>query len=1083
MCFESLSHYTACEQLFSKAASSFGGFLAGENVGVKGEGENMKKLLCACFVMALGLCIASRAWGQAQITSGTVQGDVLDEKGGSVAGATVEAKNLDTNFTQTETTNTDGHFAFLSLAPGRYTLTITKQGFATVLQQNVNLTVGQTINIPVTLKVSAVAQQIVVSEVPIVEVTKTESASTLDELSVATTPVLGRKFEDLLTLTPGVSIVQGPDGDEINVNGQRGIFNNVSLDGGDYNNGFFGEQMGGQRAAIDITLEAVKEFQITASGANAEFGRSAGGVINVVTKSGTNTVHGALFEYFRTEGLTAATSDGKPLQDLRRNQFGGSLGGPVVKDKLFFFGAGEGIRENLTRTNLSVPLGTACAISNPVFNSNITDAQIATSPDCQRQVLLNFMKSNFNEDDSLPVIHQVRNASIFGRVDYNLNAKNQIFGSYNFDWSKNPNQTFDVPTYGSTANGVEGPSKIQAISTNWVDTLSNNLLNEAHFTYARENRPRGAIDRSSVPDTAMGFSPTFRFGQPFFLEPTIDELFYRTDIRDNFSIIRGAHTWKFGGEWIHSRNDQIFRGFFTGRYIFSSVTGFLHYASPASLGNGFGPTAVECDDANFNPTAYVGPSQSCPAGTAPSGGPLFLYLQHGPTTSGETLDQSGKANFANEDTSVFVQDTWKIWRNFTLNYGLRWDAQKFPDPVVPPSKTSYGQYLSDPAFDSTGFLPNQYKEFQPRAGLAWDVRGNGRSALRASWGIFNARQNMLTQVGPITTNGVQQQEIVAVTGFNSAGGNPPTYPGTVPVTPATLPLVGAGVTVFSKSYANPRIYTTNVGYEQQLVGDYAAYVDFTMSKGVHLTRFINPNAGTGFTLPTTGQDTVNYVGVHAPFPNLGDITDTASSAKSLYRGVTFGMRKRFSHRFLFDANYTYSVDKDDDSNERDPFTFRYANLFNLAAEYSNSDRDERHKFNAYTVADLPGGVHGNVRMQAHSAQPITDNVNGDGSGAPCSFQNSRTRFVIPAGGGTPIDCGRNHLRKDNAFFTFDFGVDRPFSLGERMKLIPRIEMFNTFNNKNNVNPLSSPQLFDFNGFLRVGVGDPRQAQLAVRFEF
>src|SRR5207253_4549490 len=236
----------------------------------------------------------------------------------------------------------------------------------------------------------------------------------------------------------------------------------------------------------------------------------------------------------------------------------------------------------------------------------------------------------------------------------------------------------------------------------------------------------------------------------------------------------------------------------------------------------------------------------------------------------------GRANLANEDTAGFVQDTWKIWRNFTLNYGLRWDAQKFPDPVVPPSKTSYGQYLSDPAFDSTGFLPNQYKEFQPRAGLAWDVRGNGRSALRASWGIFNARQNMLTQVGPITTNGVQQQEIV--------GGNPPTYPGTVPVTPATLPLVGAGVTVFSKSYANPRIYTTNIGYEQQLVGDYAAYLDFTLSKGVHLTRFINPNVGPISVIPTTG-DTVSYTG-NAPFPNLGSITDTVSSAKSLYRGFT-----------------------------------------------------------------------------------------------------------------------------------------------------------------------------------------------------
>ncbi len=1019
----------------------------------------MKKLLCACFVLALGLCLASTAWGQAQITSGTVQGDVLDEKGGSVAGASVEAKNLDTNFTQTDTTNTDGHFAFLSLAPGRYTLTISKSGFATVLQQNVNLTVGQTINIPVTMKVSSVAQQIVVTDVPVVEVTKTESSSTLDELSVATTPVLGRKFEDLLTLTPGVSITQGPDGDEININGQRGIFNNISLDGGDYNNGFFGEQMGGQRAAIDITLEAVKEFQIIASGANAEFGRSAGGVINVVTKSGTNAIHGAAFEYFRTEGLTAATSDGKPLQDFRRNQFGGSLGGPITKDKLFFFAAGEGIRENLTRSNLSVPIGTPCAISNPVFNNNITDAQIVASGDCQRQVLLNFMQTNFNENDGLPVIHQVRNAAIFGRVDYNLNAKNQIFGSYNFDWSKNPNQTFDVPTYGSTANGVEGPSKIQAISTNWVDTVTNNTLNEAHFTYARENRPRGAISPSSVPDTAMGFGPSFRFGQPFFLEPTIDELFYRTDIRDDFSIINGKHTWKAGGEWVHSRNDQIFRGFFTGRYIFSSVTGFLHYASPATLGNGFGPTAVECDDASFNPAAYIGPSQTCPVGTSPSGGPLFLYLQHGPTTAGETLDQSGKANFANEDYSLFLQDTWKVWRNFTFNYGVRWDAQKFPDPVVPPSKTSYGQYLSDPNFDSTGFLPNQYKEFQPRVGFAWDLRGDGKSALRASWGIFNARQNMLTQVGPITTNGVQQQEIVALTGFNSAGGNPPNYPGTVPVTPATLPLVGAGVTVFSKSYANPRIYTTNVGYEQQLVGDYAAYLDFTMSKGVHLTRFINPNVGPTSVIPATG-DTVTYVG-NAPFPNLGTVTDTASSAKSLYRGFTVGMRKRMSHRFLFDGNYTYSVDRDDDSNERDPFTFRYVDLHNLAQEYGYSDRDERHKFNFYTVGNLPWGFDANARMQAHSAQPISPEpriVNG---------------VVLP----------RNSLRKDNAFFTFDFGVARPFSFGERMKLIPKIEMFNTFNNKNNINPFSSPALFDFNGFLREGVGDPRQAQLSVRFEF
>src|SRR5712672_1771852 len=862
----------------------------------------MKKLGCAFAVFVFLLACASSGFAQSHTTTGTVQGDVLDERGGSVAGATVEVRNLDTNFTQTEQTNSDGHFAFLSLAPGRYQLTISQPGFASVLQQNVNLTVGQVISIPVSMKISSVSQQIVVTSTPPVDVVTTSSTSTLAEQTIATTPVLGRKFEDLLTLTPGVSISQGPDGDEININGQRGIFNNISLDGGDYNNGFFGEQMGGQRAAIDITLEAVKEFQVVASGANPEFGRTAGGVVNVITKSGTNDFHGSAFEYFRTEALTAATSDGKPLENFRRNQFGASFGGPIIKNKLFFFAAGEGIRENLTRKNLSVALGPACSVATPVVGVN--DVTISTSPECQRVALLNFFKtapfpsSVKNTDEGVPVEHSIRNAAVFGRVDYNLNSKNQIFGSYNFDWSKNPNETFDVPTYGTSANGIEGPSKIQAVSTNWFSTLSNNMLNEAHFTYAREARPRLAINPSSVPDTAMGFATNFRFGQPFFLEPAVDELFFRTDIRDNFSVVKGKHTWKFGGEWIHSRNSQIFRGFFTGRYIFDSVAGFLHYATPG--GTGFGPTAAECADGTFTDISLVTgisatSNGNCPNGSAFTGGPLLLYLQHGPTTAGQTLDQSGKADFANEDYSLFFQDTWKLFRNLTLNYGLRWDAQKFPDPTIAPSATAYGSNLSDPNFPSTGKLPNQYKEFQPRIGFAWDIRGNGKSALRASWRIFNASQQTLTQVGPITTNGVQQQEIAAGTClFKISGvcqqssilGPAPTYPSIISA-PPSIPFQ-PGVTVFSKDYANPRIYTTNVGYEQQLVGDYAVYLDFTWSKGVHLTRFTNPNVaptgnpnfncGTnehlvppGVCLPITGDISSisnEYPGA-APFPDLG----------------------------------------------------------------------------------------------------------------------------------------------------------------------------------------------------------------------
>ncbi len=326
-------------------------------------------LLCSFAQWAKGVSIclfvpflfAATVAAQTQITTGAIQGTVQDANGAAVAGAEVEVKNADTNFSRTTTTDEEGRFVALQLPPGRYTVTVTKTGFATLVVEKADLTVGQAMNLPLSMKVSSLQETVTITATPTVDTVKTESSTTLNEITVNTTPILGRKFEDLLTLTPGVSVVQGPDGDEITFAGQRGVFNNVSLDGGDYNNGFFGEQLGGQRAAIDIPLEAVKEFQVVATGASAEFGRTAGGIINVITKSGTNQVHGSLFHFQRLEALTANTSDGKPLKDFRREQFGGTIGGPIQKDKAFFFFAFEGIREKLTRANLSEPIGTPCA--------------------------------------------------------------------------------------------------------------------------------------------------------------------------------------------------------------------------------------------------------------------------------------------------------------------------------------------------------------------------------------------------------------------------------------------------------------------------------------------------------------------------------------------------------------------------------------------------------------------------------------------------------------------------------------------------------------------------------------------------
>src|SRR5215510_4511275 len=761
-----------------------------------------------CSLLALVALLAAPiiARAQTQITTGVIQGTVLDESSAVVAGASVEVKNTDTNLTKTLTTDSDGRFVFLQLPSGRYTLTVSKQGYATLAQENLSLTVGQAINLNLSLKVSSVQERVTITAAPTVDTVKIESSTTLNETAISRTPVLGRKFEDLLTLTPGVSITQGPDGDEINFNGQRGIFNNVSLDGGDYNNGFFGEQAGGQRAAIDISMEAIKEFQVVATGASPEFGRSGGGTVNVITKSGTNKLSGSLFHFQRLEALTSNTSDGKPLKDFHREQFGGNLGGPIKKDRAFYFANFEQITGNLTRPNLSETLGPPCSVQTPTIQAN--QALIASSADCQRLALLNFFKTTRQQDEGLPIKKPINTSSLLGKLDYKLTEANELAFSYSFLRTNKENETFDVPTYGASANGTEGPGKIHSFNANFFTTFSASKLNEFHVTYLREDRPRSATQSNVPADTAMGGAPvdgkdtTFRFGNPFFLGPNVDELFQRFQIRDNFSIVAGNHTVKTGGDWTHSNNAQVFRGFFEGRYIFDSVPGFLRYASPAALGPGFGPRAAACADGTYVDVSQLvripGPRPTdpvvvkCGSATGPNftGGPLLLYLQ-GAALDGPAKDATGASDINNEEFALFIQDKWQVWQGFTFNYGLRWEAQTFPDPVVPPSKTAYGSFLSDPRFPSDGTLPNQFKMFQPRVGLAWDISHDGKSVFRASWGVFNARQNMLSQVGSITTNGVQQQTI----------SGRPVWPGIVTPPSTVTPCVANGSQIPSPSAA------------------------------------------------------------------------------------------------------------------------------------------------------------------------------------------------------------------------------------------------------------------------------------------
>jgi hypothetical protein len=284
-------------------------------------------------------------------------------------------------------------------------------------------------------------------------------------------------------------------------------------------------------------------------------------------------------------------------------------------------------------------------------------------------------------------------------------------------------------------------------------------------------------------------------------------------------------------------------------------------------------------------------------------------------------------------------------------------------------------------------------------------------------------------------------------------------PSAVPA--GTFPLF-TGVRVFDRNYRNPRIYTFNAGFEREIAPAVAAYVDVTVAKGIHLTRFLNYNAhGTAAAAaqPAT-RDATTYVGA-GPFGlQLGDVFVTTSRGHGLYRGATFGLRKRFSRKYQLEANYVLAKDEDDDSNERDPFTDRSFNFYDLTLDYGPADRDIRHKFNFFTYVELPRQILANIRVQGRTAQPIT------------------TSPRVLSGN----DRGRNWDRKDNKYFSLDWRLQRPFRLGS-CQVVPSIEMFNTLNNANNVNPLSTPGLFNFDGFLRAGVGDPRQVQIAAKVVF
>jgi hypothetical protein len=382
-------------------------------------------------------------------------------------------------------------------------------------------------------------------------------------------------------------------------------------------------------------------------------------------------------------------------------------------------------------------------------------------------------------------------------------------------------------------------------------------------------------------------------------------------------------------------------------------------------------------------------------------------------------------------------------------------------------------------FPGDGTIPSDFSMFQPRLGLTYDVTGDGRSLIRANAGIFYARIPGLNLASSRSTDGSRGQSIFRNSELIPVLGAPPAYGELLPPPPPGPPFQ-PGVTVFDRDFQNPRTFSATIGFEQELAGGVVAAISATHARTDHLTRFFNANDPVFGDVPAPGAPPA---GPWSSSPLLGGngigaLTVVQSTAKSRYNGITAEFRRSAGTRLQFQVNYTLSFDKADDDNERDPFTFRYARADSLEQEYNWSDRDQRHRVNAWVLAVLPGEIYLNNRVSAYSAQPASEicGAGNVGTGQRASQPGQR---ICPDG----HVLRRNTIRRDNAYFSWDLRVSKPISLGPQGTLEAIVEVFNLTNNDNFKDPSSGGTFFNFDGTIRSGLGEPRQVQAGVRYIF
>lgn len=891
-------------------------------------GQSFSRLVAA---LALTCAATILVFGQADVSSATVKGTVTDQQGAAVAGATVTAKNVEQGTMRSDTTDANGEFQILALRPGLYEISVKAQGFAQYLIKDSQLTVGQTANYSIKLDVAKVTNEVTVtSSAPLIEVERTQQSNTIENRQIESLPNIGRDFTSYVFTLPGVSSSNAPriqggtrftfGTSGFSIGGSNGRNNLITVDGGE-------NEYGSGQLRFLISPEAVQEFQVNRNSFNAEFGFTAGTAVNVVTKSGSNDLHGSGYLYFRSD-KTSAKERFIPTGFQNQRAFqqqvypGFTLGGPIVKNKLFFFTNYERQKQDLPRFRSF----STNAQTQPTSVQGSLLTRIAALPDANLQriaatlrgALTTSSATNTRAFGLLKANDGVINAPYrlnnwISRIDLNIGQSDTL--SARFSLAKNFNNqlttdTFESPSYTTTLDVRDYTGLVT-----WTHNFAGSLVNQFRVQFS----PNGsAVTAPITPNTsALRITGVGDFNRPFTTPfETYQDRFQWEDV---MTWISGNHSVKFGGSYrpVHYRVTNAL--WFNGEWTFSGgvypllavVPALLPSATDQALLGGAVCTvnnrpATDCANAATLNGLLTGTQLS--ALQSFNFGLPFLYRQgfNNPTWS----DWVHFAGF-------FVQDSWKVNKRLSLDFGVRYDYDGEPKPIPT------GNYIS------------------PRFGFSVDVTGDKKTILRGGGGLFYSpiyyQIAYLTNVLNDSGNYINQV-------FRS-----PAFPATQ--TPAAIWAAGAakgklpfgaidsndlaalGISTGPKStgrvvfeldpdYKANYSVQANLGLQRQIYNDLSVEIAYQMYRGVNIQQPVPTNyceAGAAGCTPTAANAVALQTRNQALFgplyqaidPTITQLTRYSSRGNSIYHGMTVSATKRFNNNFSFQGSYTWSKTIDD----------------------------------------------------------------------------------------------------------------------------------------------------------------------------